>query len=60
MIDMSPPKNVLTNVYKPRAYMRDFTVLPDRLKLADISPTFKADDSSLKKNYRPGHRFSND
>ena len=31
----------------------DQGIFPDRLKLADISPIFKADDSSVKKNYRP-------
>ena len=31
----------------------DQGIFPDRLKLADISPIFKADDSSIKKNYRP-------
>ena len=28
-------------------------VYPDRLILADISPIFKAGDSSIKKSYRP-------
>ena len=28
-------------------------IFPDQLKLADISPIFKAVDSVAKKNYRP-------
>ena len=31
----------------------DCGIFPNRLKLADISPIFKANDSTLKKNYRP-------
>ena len=31
----------------------DQGIFPNRLKLADISPVFKAGDSSMKKNYRP-------
>ena len=31
----------------------DRGIFPNRLKLADISPIFKANDSTLKKNYRP-------
>ena len=31
----------------------DEGIFPNRLKLADISPIFKAGDSSVKKNYRP-------
>ena len=31
----------------------DQGIFPNRLKLADISPIFKAGDSSVKKNYRP-------
>ena len=31
----------------------DQGIFPDRLKLADISPIFKAGDSSVKKYYRP-------
>ena len=31
----------------------DLGKFPDKLKLADISPIFKSEDSTLKKNYRP-------
>ena len=33
--------------------LEGYGILPNRLKLADISPIFKANDSTLKKNYCP-------
>ena len=33
--------------------MFEYSEFPDKLKLADVSPIFKADDSTLKFNFRP-------
>ena len=31
----------------------DLGIFPDKFKLADISPTFKSNDSTWERNYRP-------
>ena len=40
----------ITDIFKACIIKRNF---PDKLKLADISPIFKAVNSTAKKNYRP-------